>query len=113
MQEGCIHNIKNGILCLQEKSASLRNDCPADREELGQATWIFLHTMAAYFPEQPSKKQSVEMSQFITLFSHFYPCEDCAYHMQKRYHGLLVRAIFSIPTILNISYTKTANMSTL
>lgn len=40
--------------------------------------------MAAYFPERPSKKQQDEMTQFMTTFSHFYPCEDCAEHMQAR-----------------------------
>ena len=60
------------------------HECPADREELGRSSWTFLHTMAAYYPEQPSKKQSEEMKRFMTLFSHFYPCQDCAEHMRTR-----------------------------
>lgn len=66
--------------------AGSRHDCPSDREELGRSTWTFLHTMAAYYPEQASKKQSEEMTQFIKTFSRFYPCEDCAEHMQARYY---------------------------
>ena len=61
-----------------------RPDCPADREELGKATWTFLHTMAAYYPEHPSGRQRKEMNQFMKTFSQLYPCDDCADHMQAR-----------------------------
>jgi len=63
---------------------TVRDDCPVDREELGQATWTFLHTMAAYYPEHPTSKQRYEMAQFVSTFSKFYPCEDCAQHLQAR-----------------------------
>lgn len=59
-------------------------DCPADREQLGRATWTFLHTMAAYYPEQPSVAEQEEMKAFMTNFSKFYPCQDCAEHLRGR-----------------------------
>ena len=73
-------------LCLQKTPAITGSEksCPADREELGRATWTFLHTTAAYYPDQPSQKQQDEMAQFMATFSHLYPCEDCAEHMQTR-----------------------------
>lgn len=52
--------------------------CPPDVEVLGRATWTFLHTLAANYPEKPSVQQQKEMSGFIGTLGRFYPCWHCA-----------------------------------
>jgi FAD-linked sulfhydryl oxidase len=60
-----------------------RADCPLDKDNLGRHTWSFLHTMAAYYPDEPSGKQQKEMSLFMKLFSKYYPCDHCARDFRK------------------------------
>ncbi len=56
--------------------------CPPDALELGRSTWTFLHTMSVYYPDRPSSDQQREMSDFLHLFSKFYPCGYCASHLR-------------------------------
>lgn len=57
--------------------------CPPDSFSLGRAGWTFLHTMSAYYPDQPSQQQQQRMASFITNFAQFYPCPPCAEHFQQ------------------------------
>lgn len=67
-------------LVLSEEAAV---ECPPDSAALGRATWTFLHTMAAYYPERPSPTQEAQMSTFLHLFSNLYPCGYCAEHLKE------------------------------
>lgn len=58
-------------------------ECPLDKDELGRSSWALLHTMAAYYPDKPSKTQEKEMSAFLKIFAKYYPCEHCAQDFQK------------------------------
>jgi FAD-linked sulfhydryl oxidase len=65
----------------QMKQESIQ-ECPPDSTELGRSTWTFLHTMAAYYPENASTTDQQSMKQFIEGLSKFYPCEYCADHLK-------------------------------
>lgn len=74
---------------LQEKKETVavglpRVDCPVDVNELGRGTWSMLHTIAAYYPEVPTRKRQRDLRQFIYLFSDLYPCDTCAEDFRKQ-----------------------------
>ncbi|KAJ3664085.1 hypothetical protein Zmor_008282 [Zophobas morio] len=64
-------------------SGSLRTDCPLDKEELGRSAWGLLHTIAAKYPDKPTRSEQRDMSAFFHLFSKFYPCDYCAEDFQR------------------------------
>ncbi|KAF4464629.1 fad-linked sulfhydryl oxidase erv2 [Fusarium albosuccineum] len=53
------------------------------KAELGHATWKFLHTMMARFPDEPTKDDRMALETFMHLFARLYPCGQCAAHFQK------------------------------
>ena len=57
-------------------------ECPPDYIKLGNATWTFLHTMAAYFPASPSKEDQRDIAEFFRILGKFYPCVTCAKDFQ-------------------------------
>ncbi|KHO00597.1 ERV2 protein-like protein [Metarhizium album ARSEF 1941] len=65
-----------------KKSVSPAAPCLA---ELGRATWKFLHTMVARFPEKPTDSERKTLESFFHVFGLLYPCGDCARH----FRGLL------------------------
>lgn len=56
-------------------------DCPPDVEDLGRATWAFLHTTAAYYPENPTPTHRVSMLRLLKSLPSLYPCGHCASHL--------------------------------
>jgi FAD-linked sulfhydryl oxidase len=53
------------------------------REELGRATWLFLHTLAAQFPDDPTRQQEKDARDLIHILTRAYPCEVCAAHFAE------------------------------
>eukprot|EP00835_Amoeboradix_gromovi_P004207 NODE_314_length_11212_cov_0.272924.p5 type:complete len:197 gc:universal NODE_314_length_11212_cov_0.272924:10388-10978(+) len=65
-------------------SVGLQNlTCPPSKETLGNASWLFLHTMASYLPDRPSEKVRARVDRFITDFAELYPCRYCGEHMSN------------------------------
>lgn len=60
------------------RANSLPPHCPPDVEALGHATWTFLHTTAAYYPERPTPTQRANMLSLIRSLPVLYPCSHCA-----------------------------------
>lgn len=59
--------------------------CPPDVEELGRSTWNFLHSVAATYPEEPSKVQRQALLSLLTSLPHLYPCSSCADALREEY----------------------------
>ncbi|KAF9617999.1 hypothetical protein IFM89_039370 [Coptis chinensis] len=56
---------------------------PVSKEELGRATWTFLHTLAAQFPDRPTRQQKKDVKELMAILSRFYPCKECADHFKE------------------------------
>lgn len=41
----------------------------SSKEHLGQSTWTFLHTLAAQYPEQPTRSQKKDTTQLVCSVS--------------------------------------------
>jgi FAD-linked sulfhydryl oxidase len=58
-------------------------ECPADKNELGRASWKFLHTMSVYLPENDlTVDQQSDVKGLVKTFSRLYPCQYCADDMK-------------------------------
>ncbi|KAF8143841.1 ERV/ALR sulfhydryl oxidase domain-containing protein [Mycena galopus ATCC 62051] len=69
---------KTALAGVAAASKTTRTQCPPDKEQLGRATWTFLHTAAAYYPAQPSPAQRSQMLALIHALPALYPCNHCA-----------------------------------
>ncbi|KAL0696874.1 hypothetical protein Bca4012_064054 [Brassica carinata] len=56
---------------------------PVTKEELGKATWTFLHTLAAQYPEKPTRQQKRDVKELMAILSRMYPCRECADHFKE------------------------------
>ena len=44
---------------------------------------IQLHSIAAYYPDEPTEEDKKYAVEFINSFAHLYPCKVCASHLKK------------------------------
>ncbi|KAF8318657.1 FAD-dependent thiol oxidase [Clavulina sp. PMI_390] len=64
-------------------SSSIGDGCPVNVEQLGRATWTFLHTAAAYYPTHPTPAQKSSMLSLLKSLPLTYPCHHCASHLDE------------------------------
>ncbi|XVF45006.1 hypothetical protein PTKIN_Ptkin02bG0170800 [Pterospermum kingtungense] len=60
-----------------------KSAAPVTKEELGRATWTFLHTLAAQYPENPTRQQKKDVKELMSILSRMYPCKECADHFKE------------------------------
>ncbi|KAJ0801101.1 putative thiol oxidase [Helianthus annuus] len=56
---------------------------PVTREDLGRATWTFIHTLGAQYPEKPTRQQKKDVKELMAIISRIYPCKECADHFKE------------------------------
>uniref|UniRef100_A0AAG5DCU6 Sulfhydryl oxidase n=1 Tax=Anopheles atroparvus TaxID=41427 RepID=A0AAG5DCU6_ANOAO len=66
-----------------ERNGGSPPNCPIDKEQLGRYTWGLLHTVAAYYPTNPTEADEKNVRTFFNSLSKLYPCEYCAKDFQQ------------------------------
>lgn len=57
-------------------------DEEAWREQIGQSTWFFLHSVAAKFPKEPTQADRDAVKGIVQGLKLLYPCGKCKKHLQ-------------------------------
>jgi hypothetical protein len=66
----------------KKHAASRKVQCPPRSAEIGRSSWNLLHSMAAWYPDQPTPEQGEKMTNFMSALAEFYPCTWCAKDFQ-------------------------------
>ena len=67
-------------------SPSSLSSCPPRSAELGRSSWTLLHSMAAWYPDEPTGQQRQRMANFMEALGDFYPCPWCADDFRTELH---------------------------
>ncbi|GAA0174354.1 oxidase [Lithospermum erythrorhizon] len=67
----------------QNTAITVEKSSPVTKEDLGRATWTFLHTLGAQYPDAPTRQQKRDVKELMSILSRMYPCKDCADHFQQ------------------------------
>ncbi|GIL52817.1 hypothetical protein Vafri_8586 [Volvox africanus] len=81
-------------------TAAAVNGAAAAKAEVGRATWTLLHTLAAQFPDRPTRQQQRDARTLVDCLTRIYPCGDCARHFAE-----LVSYLYTCKAAL--SHTRT------
>ncbi|EFH67849.1 hypothetical protein ARALYDRAFT_892010 [Arabidopsis lyrata subsp. lyrata] len=72
------HAFGPAYLIQENLSTKDKTTGPVTKEDLGRATWRFLHTLAAKYPEKPTKQQNKDVKDLMAILSRMYPSRECA-----------------------------------
>jgi len=76
----------------QVKQKIYEAECPPNSPQLGRSSWTLLHSMAAWYPENPSTEEQNMMVNFVSALARFYPCTWCASDFQEKVQEKPVQA---------------------
>ncbi|KAK7294715.1 hypothetical protein RJT34_17608 [Clitoria ternatea] len=68
---------------VKSADSTVKAAAPVSKEELGRATWTFLHTLAAQYPDNPTRQQKKDVKELVQILSRIYPCKECADHFKE------------------------------
>lgn len=68
---------------LSDTAVKGKSTALVSKEEVGRATWIFLHTLAAQYPDNPTRQQKKDVKELVHILSRMYPCKECADHFKE------------------------------
>jgi len=68
----------NGGVSSSSASLVSSSPCPPTKDAIGKSSWTLLHSMAAWYPDTPTKDEETKMAQLMEAISIFYPCTYCA-----------------------------------
>ncbi|KAH0713843.1 hypothetical protein KY289_009802 [Solanum tuberosum] len=71
------------LLQHSESPKKEKSSGPVTKEELGRATWTFLHTLGAQYPDKPTRQQRKDVKELMAILSRMYPCNECADHFKE------------------------------
>ncbi|SBT70199.1 FAD-linked sulfhydryl oxidase ERV1, putative [Plasmodium malariae] len=70
-------NNRGKLKFYENKNSKKQNTFPPDREEIGRASWLILHTISANYPNEPTEEEKIKHTKFFYAFSNLYPCHIC------------------------------------
>ena len=53
------------------------------KQEIGRNTWSILHSIAASYPNEPTKEDKQQITNFLYGLANLFPCKICGSHLLK------------------------------
>jgi len=67
----------------QQATTTKRVTTTATNDEVGNSSWVLLHSIAANYPEKPTSEKKDEVLRFINSLAEVYPAAYCKEDQEK------------------------------